>query len=236
MASIQLPPEASNEVQRIQRELTPYQQFKWAKDLAEIFGLATLPEIPIAELAFQLGKVIFEIADPKIRREVVSFVSQLQGYVSTLTGIFDELVAKVLSVPGAIVELIADGFSYIGQETQQDLEDALEQATEEGVTDMAAFPVLTPSACTTGNPRHKGVCCQAYTQLGATVAQTGFQYQSCPTQQNPGGKTICMKCLLGTSTSTNPKRQGKPIFIPRRVSCGPAGCPVLGQGGTQLVI
>lgn len=228
-AEILLPPEAENEVRKLQAELTPLKTAKWARDLAEVLNAVDGGEI--AAVAFELGKILFEIADPKIRREVVTFVSRIQGYVSTLTGIFDRLVARVINVPSAIVELIADGFTYLGQETQTDLEDALEQATEEGVTDMAAFPTLTtPPVCATGNPRHRGVCCAAYTQLGASVAATGFQYTSCT------GKTVCLKCGIGTSTSTNPKRAGKPIFVPRRVSCGPAGCPVLGQSGTQLVI
>lgn len=84
---------------------------------------------------------------------------------------------------------------------------------------MAAFPTLgTPPTCSTGSPRHKGICCTALTTLGAAVAATGFQYTSCT------GHTVCMKCGIGTSTSTKPGRAGQPIFVPRRVKCGPSGC------------
>lgn len=93
---------------------------------------------------------------------------------------------------------------------------------DKGGRPMAAFPnIPTPPTCVTGKGTHKGICCQAVTQLGAAQAATGFTYTSC------SGKTVCLKCGIGTSQSTNPARRNKPIFIPRRVSCGPSGCPAL---------
>jgi len=87
---------------------------------------------------------------------------------------------------------------------------------------MALSTITSPPVCSTGRSQHKGICCAALTQLGAAQAAIGFQYTSCAS-----GRTVCMKCGIGSSTS--PKHPGRPIFIPRRVQCGPSGCPALGS-------
>ena len=88
---------------------------------------------------------------------------------------------------------------------------------------MAFSTITAPPVCSTPRSQHKGICCAAVTQLGAAQAAIGFQYTSC------SGHTACLKCGIGVSQSVNPARRGKPIFVPRRVQCGPAGCPALSQ-------
>lgn len=80
---------------------------------------------------------------------------------------------------------------------------------------------LTPPACTTKRGE-VGVCCAALTQFGAAAMATGFQYTS-----TCDGKKRCMKCGIRPSISKNPKKTGTPVFVPRRMSCGPSGCPQL---------
>lgn len=130
----------------------------------------------------------------------------------------DRLVAAAVCLSALAGELIAYP-KVIGIVIE--LIDLIENSFTRGHKKMALPSLGTPPVCSTGNPRHKGICCSAVTQLGAAVAATGFQYTSCT------GKTVCLKCGIGQSTS--PKHPGRPIFIPRRVSCGPSGCPALSQ-------
>jgi hypothetical protein len=68
---------------------------------------------------------------------------------------------------------------------------------------------------------NRGICCAAVTQLGLSRAAQGFQYVNC------NGKTVCLAC--GTKTSISKKNPGATVFSVKRVSCGPSGCPALGQ-------
>jgi len=120
------------------------------------------------------------------------------------------LIARELNAPRPIINEIV----HIGSQLQ-----ALQLS--QGGSIMALASLTTPPVCATRGPQHKGICCAALTQLGATVAASGFQYTSC------SGRTVCMKCGVGTSTSV--KHPGRAIFIPRRVQCGPSGCPALSQ-------
>jgi hypothetical protein len=91
---------------------------------------------------------------------------------------------------------------------------------------IAPVPTVTETvgggACGTSS-QNKGICCAALTQLGAARAAQGFSYVNCK------GKTVCMACGIRPSTSKNPAKAGQPVFIPRRVTCGPSGCPALAQ-------
>lgn len=142
--------------------------------------------------------------------------------MSDLELILSELIAGVLTAAEAYAALLELGIVYAGALTVTALIDFIRAKIAGGGNQMAAFPGVTPGVCSTGRSQHKGICCTALTQLGAAQAATGFQYTSCT------GKTVCMKCGIGTSNSTNPAKRGKPIFIPRRVKCGPSGCPALG--------
>jgi|SRR5580704_4298196 hypothetical protein len=88
----------------------------------------------------------------------------------------------------------------------------------------APVPQVTEAAgvgsCGTSS-QNKGICCAALTQLGAARAAQGFSYVNCK------GKLVCMACGVRPSTSKNPNKAGQPVFVPRRVSCGPSGCPAL---------
>jgi len=92
----------------------------------------------------------------------------------------------------------------------------------------AAAPTLlanvTPPACNTKG-RETGICCKALTQLGAAAAAAGFSYVS-----SCDGKTRCMKCGIRPShAKCIAAGTCKPheVFVPKRMSCGPSGCPAL---------
>lgn len=95
----------------------------------------------------------------------------------------------------------------------------------------APVPVLTPSTAGAGicatKSGNRGICCAAVTQLGLARAAQGFQYTNC------NGKTVCLAC--GTKASVSKKHPGQTVFSVKRVTCGPSGCPALGQQGGTIV-
>lgn len=96
---------------------------------------------------------------------------------------------------------------------------------------VAVSPVPTlaqPPTCVTGRSTHKGICCAAITQLGAARAAQGFQYTTCT------GRTLCLAC--GTKASVSVKHPGQIVFSPKRVSCGPSGCPALSTASIVAAI
>jgi hypothetical protein len=92
------------------------------------------------------------------------------------------------------------------------------------VVATAPVPTVTEAAglgvCSTRSG-NKGICCAAVTQLGLARAAQGFQYTNC------NGRVVCLQC--GTRPSTSKKHPGQTVFTVRRASCGPSGCPALGQ-------
>lgn len=151
-----------------------------------------------------------------------------------LTGILIDLTAGVISFAEAVAMMAAQNIFYTGVATVAALAAYINQLISQptgGTSVVATAPVPTltqPPSCVTGGARHKGICCAAITQLGLARAAMGFQYTTCT------GRTVCLAC--GTKASVSVKHPGQIVFSPKRVSCGPSGCPALtGAGVTPPV-
>jgi hypothetical protein len=145
--------------------------------------------------------------------------------LAALAEILAELIAGALSAAEAVSALLEEGISYTGTVTAAAIAAFIRaligsQGGHVAVSATAPVPSVTGASCTT-KAGSRGICCTAVTQLGLARAAQGFQYTDC------NGKVRCLAC--GTKASTSKKNPGATVFSVKRVSCGPSGCPALGQ-------
>ena len=218
-----VPPDVVSALARLQRFLQSAEGRAYAVTFAACFGLAASGSeiVSLETLNDCIKKTVAEVLDPTVRTAIERIWSAGETVVTDLRFILDEVGAGILSFDEAVDGLLELGLNYSGPDTNAGIVGFISPYLEGSF--MAAFPALSsPPVCVTPTgQQHKGICCSALTQLGATQAAIGFQYTDCK------GRTRCMKCGVGTSTST--RHPGRPIFIPRRVQCGPSGCPALSQ-------
>lgn len=235
-ASVQIPDQAAQYLLELQNLLATSEAQVWAASLGFCIGSLEMGYVASAQAC--LDKLASEFAiylDPRARRIINSAIAGLGDLVSDLQFIYSEVGAGELAAAEAIDGLLELGLVYQGAATPPALETFIAPylqlsqtfpgngpgGTHVAQAAVAPIPVVSGTTCGTGKATAKGICCQAVTQLGLARAAQGFQYTDC------NGKVRCLAC--GTKASTSKKNPGATVFSVKRVTCGPSGCPALGQ-------
>lgn len=233
--TVPIPDQAVPYVTALQNLLASNQAKLWAASLAYCLGSLELGFLKMAHAC--LEKLVFEFAaymDATVGPIIDEVIAGLGNLVADLQFILDQIGAGELDTMEAIDALLELGVQYPGAQNAPSIESfvgqylQLSQTIGGGhhvATAVAPIPVV-PGTC--GTKRGTvGICCTAVTQLGLARAAQGFQYVDC------NGKTRCLAC--GTKASVSPKKVGQTVFSVKRVSCGPSGCPALGQVQGQII-